>query len=67
MDAGLSQLTEEMDASFIIESASLKHRVKEHWEQEACGERYGDKTDRKLFFEEVSTTRYARPPARFEQ
>jgi ubiquinone/menaquinone biosynthesis C-methylase UbiE len=51
-----------MDASLIIESASLKHRVKEHWEQEACGERYGGKTDRKLFFEEISATRYELEP-----
>jgi ubiquinone/menaquinone biosynthesis C-methylase UbiE len=46
----------------IVESATLKARVKEHWEREACGTRYGTETDRKHFFDEISTARYRLEP-----
>lgn len=46
----------------IAESATLKARVKEHWEREACGTRYGSDTDRKRFFDEISSARYTLEP-----
>lgn len=46
----------------IVESETLKGRVKEHWEREACGTRYGSETDRKLFFDEISAARYRLEP-----
>lgn len=51
-----------MHVAQITQSATLKSRVKEHWEREACGERYGDETDRKIFFETISKTRYRLEP-----
>lgn len=46
----------------IEEPATLKGRVKEHWEREACGTRYGSDKDRKLFFDEISAARYRLEP-----
>jgi ubiquinone/menaquinone biosynthesis C-methylase UbiE len=46
----------------IKQLATLKSRVKEHWEKEACGERYGEETDRKTFFETISKARYRLEP-----
>ena len=46
----------------IAETRTLKGRVKEHWEREACGTRYGNDTDRKRFFDEISTARYRLEP-----
>jgi ubiquinone/menaquinone biosynthesis C-methylase UbiE len=46
----------------IGETATLKERVKAHWEQETCGTRYGSDPDRKRFFDEISTTRYRLEP-----
>jgi len=46
----------------IVESATLKERVKEHWEREACGTRYASATDRKRFFDEISSARYTLEP-----
>jgi ubiquinone/menaquinone biosynthesis C-methylase UbiE len=47
---------------FIVEMAALKERVKEHWESEACGTRYGSETNRKRFFDEISKARYTLEP-----
>lgn len=50
----------------------LKQKVREHWEAETCGARYGDpNADRLAFFEEIERTRYEqdymlRQFARFE-
>ncbi len=41
---------------------NLKSEVKQHWENETCGTRYGDESDRKLYFEEISSTRYVLEP-----
>ena len=41
---------------------NLKSEVKQHWENETCGTRYGDESDRKLYFEEISATRYILEP-----
>jgi len=46
----------------ISESETLKGRVKEHWEREPCGTRYGTETNRKLFFDEISSVRYKLEP-----
>jgi ubiquinone/menaquinone biosynthesis C-methylase UbiE len=46
----------------IAESATLKEKVKEHWEREACGTRYANATDRKRFFNEISSARYTLEP-----
>ena len=40
----------------------LKLSVKEHWERETCGTRYGDALDRREFFREISETRYRLEP-----
>lgn len=54
--------------------ADLKQRVKEHWEQEVCGSRYGldHAADRKKYFNEIDRVRYEQEPmlpgfARFEE
>ncbi len=42
---------------------SLKSRVKEHWEDEACGIRYGEENgDRSRYFRQISEARYALEP-----
>lgn len=46
----------------MIAEATLKGRVKAHWEHEACGTRYGSDADRKLFFEQISEARYGLEP-----
>ena len=40
----------------------LKANVKEHWERETCGTRYGNETDRKSYFDEISASRYELEP-----
>ncbi|HST20334.1 MAG TPA: class I SAM-dependent methyltransferase [Blastocatellia bacterium] len=40
----------------------LKAGVKEHWERETCGTRYGNESDRKLYFDEISVARYQLEP-----
>lgn len=44
------------------EAASLKSRVRDHWEAEACGTRYGREADRRLYFQRISEARYALEP-----
>ena len=46
----------------ITESATLKGKVKEHWEREACGTRYGNERNRRLFFDQISAARYRLEP-----
>jgi len=43
-----------------ISATELKSRVRDHWEREVCGSRYGEDflTDRRRFFEEIERTRY---------
>jgi len=48
--------------ALIVESATLKGRVKDHWERETCGTRYGTNTDRTRFFDEISEARYRLEP-----
>ncbi len=43
-------------------NSDLKAKVKEHWEQEACGTRYADGLDRQRYFDEISTARYRLEP-----
>src|SRR3982751_3214424 len=52
----------------------LKAMVKEHWERETCGTRYGDESldDRRAYFDEIERTRYEQDDmlkafARFEE
>lgn len=51
---------------------ALKERVRQHWEQDTCGARYGaDAPDRQAFFDQIERTRYEqdymlRDFARFE-
>lgn len=42
--------------------AALKAQVKDHWEDETCGIRYGIEADRGRFFKEISATRYRLEP-----
>jgi hypothetical protein len=39
-----------------------KSKVKDHWEEETCGTRYGSNRDRKSFFDEISEARYKLEP-----
>ena len=56
-----------------MQPAELKERVRDHWEHEVCGSRYGsDREDRRRFFDEIERTRYEqdymlRDFARFEE
>ena len=50
---------------------SAKDQVREHWEAETCGTRYGDPSERRRYFESIERTRYEQSPflkglARFE-
>lgn len=40
----------------------LKARVREHWEAETCGTRYGDGADRLAWFREIARSRYELEP-----
>jgi len=44
------------------DNAALKSKVKDHWEAETCGTRYGSNADRLRYFEEISTARYRLEP-----
>ena len=51
---------------------SLKAQVRDHWETDACGTRYGEQSDRLEWFREITRRRYELEPyipefARFEQ
>jgi SAM-dependent methyltransferase len=51
---------------------SLKDAVRDHWERETCGTRYGTSAERRLYFEEIEESRYGIEPyipafARFEE
>jgi ubiquinone/menaquinone biosynthesis C-methylase UbiE/glycosyltransferase involved in cell wall biosynthesis len=50
----------------------LKAQVRDHWEADACGTRYGEQSDRLEWFREIARRRYELEPyipefARFEQ
>ena len=45
-----------------VNSTVLKSKVKDYWEDETCGTRYGNETDRERYFEEISDTRYKLEP-----
>src|SRR5687767_6586949 len=49
-------------STIIDDSQELKSEVKQHWENETCGTRYGDDRDRKRYFEEISAARYSLEP-----
>lgn len=49
-------------STIINDSRELKSEVKQHWENETCGTRYGDDADRKRYFEEISAARYKLEP-----
>lgn len=41
---------------------TLKSQVKDHWEDEACGIRYGMARDREAYFDEITQARYQLEP-----
>lgn len=41
---------------------ALKQRVREHWQDEACGTRYGNSDCTRTYFEQISATRYRLEP-----
>ncbi|MGA8169948.1 MAG: methyltransferase domain-containing protein [Methylocystis sp.] len=43
-------------------SDALKERVRGHWEQETCGTRYGEATDRLAWFRDIARSRLALEP-----
>ena len=51
---------------------NLKEQVRDHWETDACGTRYGEQSDRLAWFREITRRRYELEPyitefARFDQ
>jgi ubiquinone/menaquinone biosynthesis C-methylase UbiE len=54
------------------DAPSLKDAVRDHWERETCGIRYGTSVERRLYFEEIEESRYQIEPyipafARFDE
>lgn len=45
-----------------IDNAALKAKVKQHWEDETCGIRYAQATDRRAYFREIAEARYTLEP-----
>lgn len=43
----------------MVLSGELKRRVKEYWEREVCGTRYGRSDVREEYFDEIYRSRYA--------
>lgn len=43
-------------------SSDLKSKVKEHWEKETCGTRYGSSEERKQWLDEIADARYGLEP-----
>jgi len=41
---------------------NLKKRVKQFWEDETCGIRYGQNRDKKTFYEQIANERYQLEP-----
>ena len=54
----------EPDKRSTIATTDLKSQVRDHWEREVCGSRYGADfvADRERFFEEVQRARYTQDP-----
>ena len=46
----------------MLDQARLKSDVKQHWEREACGTRYGDSLGGKSRLDQIATTRYELEP-----
>lgn len=42
--------------------SALKEQVRDHWEQETCGTRYGEASDRLAWFREIARARQALEP-----
>lgn len=56
-------MAETSDIEISAESdPELKSRVRNHWEAEACGTRYGRESDRRRYFREITETRYQLEP-----
>ena len=47
-----------MVASHPSRSQALKEAVRDHWERETCGTRYGTSDERKRYFEQIEESRY---------
>lgn len=45
-----------------VDQDVLKVQVKDHWERETCGTRYGENQDRKTYFDQIATARYELEP-----
>ncbi|HYO75879.1 MAG TPA: class I SAM-dependent methyltransferase [Thermoanaerobaculia bacterium] len=48
--------------SFGAPDAELKSAVRSHWEQETCGTRYSNASERKAWFDELAAARYEMEP-----
>lgn len=51
-----------MATTVEMNDASRKAEVKQHWERETCGTRYGESQDRRKYFAEISASRYTLEP-----
>ena len=61
-----------MTVADLTKAHALKDAVRNHWERETCGTRYGTSQERRLYFEEIEKSRYGIEPyipafARFEE
>src|SRR5262245_48349096 len=45
-----------------MDTLTFKKNIKQHWEEETCGTRYAQATDRKQYFSEISEARYRLEP-----
>lgn len=45
-----------------MKNSNLKTAVKQHWEAETCGTRYGSSSDRALWLKEIAQARYSLEP-----
>lgn len=46
----------------MTDQQALKDRVRQHWQDEACGTRYGVDEDRRAYFREIAENRYRLEP-----
>lgn len=49
-------------ATFGAPNAELKNAVRDHWERETCGTRYGEHEERRAWFDDLARARYTLEP-----
>jgi len=51
-----------MTSTTVLDADLLKSRVRQHWQTETCGTRYGHALDRNRYFDELANARYRLEP-----